>query len=278
VNPQWQWLDFEAVFGALTAARSNCILIGGQACNFYSAMYLQQCQTLQTFIPFTSHDLDVYVTDISFAAQTAKALDASLQLAPRDNPSPVTAAISFLRSDGKEQFVQFMRGAYGVRTQDIVESALEFEVHGVPLRVMHPLFVLESKIHCLRSLEQTDRQDEKHARMAICFCACFVHKLIENAKSDSRQIRPALAAFEHIFKIAVSDDGLYCWRHYNLSSELALPRESLPGIEAEGFEKFLEKRLPQLEANLNELRAKYAARSESRELARLSQVVPQISS
>ena len=172
--------------------------------------------------------------------------------------------------------MQFMRGAYGVRTQDIVDSALEFRIHEMLLRVMHPIFVLESKIHCLRNLDQTDRQDEKHARMAICFCACFVHNLIEKAATNPSQIRPALAAFEHIFRIARSDAGLHCWHHYHLSSELALPSESLATSDGNGFRKFLDKRLPQLIANLDDLRENYASRSEPQELAKLAEVVPQV--
>ena len=163
MSSHWRLDDFESVIEAVFQKEPKAVLIGGQACNFYSLHYIEKDKALEEFRPFTSHDIDIYTPDDSVADTAAKKLQAKLEKAPRRNPSPVKAAMTLTGSEGDELLVQFMAGAYGVGTDDLVESAIEYPIFGFRILVMHPVYLLQSKLHCLKGLNQEDRQDKKHA-------------------------------------------------------------------------------------------------------------------
>jgi hypothetical protein len=142
---------------------------------------------------------------------------------------------------------------------------------------MHPVLLLESKIACLKGLDQEDRQDEKHAKMAVCFSACFIKNMIDEIRRGEISPSFALTAAEHVHRIARTDAGLHAWRHYGLLPELAIPREAFQTCHNEKLGLFMERRLPQLEALLGAERAKMSSRVEARHLDRFPAVRPNIS-
>jgi hypothetical protein len=193
----WKLDDFKAVIEAVFKNEPRAILMGGQACNFYSLYYIEEDESLRNFLPFTSHDIDIYTPNQTAPEAAAAQLHASLQKAPRGTPSPVMSAMTWENAHGEELLVQFMRGAYGVKTEDLVDAAIEYEIFDCHMRVMHPVYLLQSKINCLKGLNQKGRQDKKHVSMTICFCACFLHSLIENSSSSVEEEKASITACQH---------------------------------------------------------------------------------
>ncbi|MBN8709539.1 MAG: hypothetical protein J0I10_09170 [Verrucomicrobia bacterium] len=240
--------EFHPVLKAVFQDEPRAILIGGQACNFYSSLYSRDNEELSLFLPFTSHDIDIFTPDDRAPETIAKHFHASLHKAPRRNPSPVRSALTLSTAREGELFVQFMKGSYGIKDSEIVEAALEFEVFDQTIiRVIHPVYLLQSKLHCLRGLDQKDRQDKKHVNMAICFCACFVHELI--AEGDNG--RAALTACQHILQIATSDDGLAAYHRESIRPELAIPFEAIRDAPQDKLKSFVAHNLDRSLERLN---------------------------
>jgi len=226
MNSQWRLDDFRSVIEAVFHREPSAVLVGGQACNFYAIYYLRVDESLRRYLPFTSHDIDIYVPDNSAPTAAAAELHASLAQAPSGTPSPVKSAMMLDKGES-ELLIQFMDGAYGIKTEDLVDAALEFEIFGCPVRVMHPIFLLQSKLACLKGLDQSDRQDRKHTEMAISFCACFLHELIQEAAKSKDDDRSAVTACQHLFSIANSETGLQVHYEDEIGVELAIPMENV---------------------------------------------------
>lgn len=260
----WRELDdFKFVVEAIFRRDSRAVLVGGQACNFYSRYYIQAAESLRGYLPFTSHDIDIYVPDNATAAAAAAELHAHLAKAPAGIASPVRSAVTLQRDEG-ELLIQFMREAYGIKTEDLVDAAIEYDLFDCRIRVMHPIFLLQSKVACLKGLDQSDRQDKKHIGMAICFCACFVHELVDGALSSIDEDKAAVAACQHILSIASSEVGLQVHYEDGIKVELAVPIERIRQASSPKLTMFATHNLDRLLSKLSTDREAYQRRRLSR--------------
>ena len=81
--------------------------------------------------------------------------------------------------------VDFLSSVCGIRLdeQDRMCKRAPF-FSGV--RVIDPLFLFQSKCHCLLHLDQTDRQDARHVRMLALILPEYFSSLIDNVLSQAK--------------------------------------------------------------------------------------------
>lgn len=211
------------------------VLVGGQAVAFWVKQF-----DLKPRLAALTVDIDFLATKAE-AKRIAARLKVPhvLKAAELDHNTPNSAVLLVsLGAYPQPVIVDFMAGIIGVDSKAVAESAVTIEFNGEPLRVIHPLHLLQSKIANLYHLS-AKRSDAgvEQARLAIKIVAAY----LERARLSTRE---RLKAIESIGKHAVTAPARYARENFGLDSLKAVPRSLL----REGVlpKHFLEKRWPQI--------------------------------
>jgi hypothetical protein len=258
-NKLYKPIEFLKVIQALNKSGEFYAVIGGQASNLWAQKYIGKDETLSQFIPFTSKDLDIFISTIRPAYIIPPLLGCKPILNEIGSPDPVIGAFIMTMPDGHRQLTQFLNGTRGIKTEHIVKpvQTILWEDEATEIKIIHPFFSLQSKLECLLSIPQADRQDEKHAKMAVCYCACFLHERLEK-----EEYRNALALCELTFQMAGSKAGINAWKTHEIKVENAIPYEQIAKTQDERIQRFQTLRLPQLQAQLKSRRGREASSQE----------------
>jgi hypothetical protein len=170
------------------------VLVGGQAANYWAALYLQREPQLRSLLPFLSKDVDFIGTKTE-AAQVAQQTGWHLS-PPLFGGGPVEAVLS---SEPGQQglLADFLFEIKGVARENILEYAQSGLLHvaetgeTVSLRVLDPVLLLAGKIRNAVDIEQdrpdNPRQDLKHVRILSLCVPHFLEDLRAQASSSAQQ-------------------------------------------------------------------------------------------
>jgi len=194
--------------------------------------------------------LSTFTDDIDYLGTKAEARRASarlriphkLKIATFDDNTPSSALILVdLAGYPDPVLIDFLASIIGVETKAIEKSAVVVEFEGEPLRVLHPLHLLQSKISNLYRLEaKRNVEGIEQARLAIEIAAAYVQQMIPDQ-------RTTLKAVEAIGRFAATTAARFAADTYGLDCLKAVPDSALR--KGALPEKFLEKRWPQILAN-----------------------------
>jgi hypothetical protein len=240
----------------LQAAGVDLIVVGGQAINLWALQYYQPLPEWDELQPYTSVDLDFYGGRLE-AAQCAAALAGQLTLARDFDPSPNAGVVQVNWGDRPFR-IDILASVYGLADAEIANTALPFvgtaALEGIRLNVLHPLLCLEGKLKCLRGLDQTTRQDEKHVRLSLL----IMHEFLL-AQLMTQPPRSLLNLIERMIDNFGTDAGLHAWYRYGISLEAAIPITALQTKPDAQFHSFLERRWPQVIEQISLKRSRYQA-------------------
>ena len=121
-KPRTQLGEYLALLSQCDATGRPFIIVGGQAANFWAALYLPREPRLQQHLPLTSKDLDVIGTR-SEAAKIAKAIQWHM-IPPPVGGGPVQAVLSS-EPEGRGLTAEFLSEIKGVSHETIVDYARE---------------------------------------------------------------------------------------------------------------------------------------------------------
>ncbi len=226
--------DAAALIGQTTS--EGTVLIGGQAVAFWADHF-----GLRTVLAALTVDIDYLGT-----RREAQRADARLRYphrltlaAPEDLPN--TALLSVAMKGYKEPVVvDYLSGILGVESRDIIRSAITVDFHGQPLKIIHPVPLLQSKFWNLYRLPaKRSPAGIEQARLAIEIVAAF----LRTAEPPRREL---LKAIERIGRFAATNPARDARERYGLQCLKAIPEEvfrkgALPVV-------FHEKRWPQIVA------------------------------
>jgi len=147
------------------------VLIGGQAINIWSIHYgrksLPPWRDLQ---PFTSKDVDIFAGGKEVKEFSNELLQRGYHvevILPKEKSEyRVNTALLSIEKDGRKIEINCLRAGLDLSAQEVLESSVLIETP-IPCRVLHPLLCVTSKFHNLVFLDQSNRQDEKHLKLAI---------------------------------------------------------------------------------------------------------------
>lgn len=218
------------------------VLVGGQAVAFWVKQF-----SLRPRLPALTVDIDFLATRAE-AKRVAARLSVRhvLNTAMLDDNTPNSAVLLVMLDDYPQPIlIDFMAGIVGVDSKAVERSAVEVEFDGQPLRIIHPLHLLQSKIGNLYHLgsKRTEAGHEQ-ARLAIEIAASF----LEQARLGKRE---RLKAIESVGKYAATAPARYAAENFGLDCLNAVPasllrKGALP-------EDFLKKRWPQILASAGKL-------------------------
>lgn len=213
----------------------KAVLIGGQAVAFWAQYY-----GIEPRLPALTGDID-YLATLSEAKRISARLRIphTLKVASLDDHTPNSAVIS-IDLDGYPEpvLIDYLAGIIGVKSEAINKSAVVVEFEGEPIRVLHPLHLLQAKTWNLYRLEAKRNQEGvEQARLAIEIAAAF----IQRQKMPRREL---LDAIEAIGRFAATAPARLVAERFGLKCLNAIPQSVFEdGVLPEEFHK---KRWPQI--------------------------------
>ena len=217
----------------------NAVLIGGQAVAFWVRYF-----DIQARLPALTDDIDYLGTKAEARRASARlTLPHTVRIATFDDNTPNSALLSVtLEGYPEPVLIDYLASIIGVESKAIEQSAVAVEFEGEPLRVLHPLQLLQAKIWNLYRLEEKRTPaGVEQARLAIEIAAAF----IEKANMSQREM---LDAIEAIGKFAPTVPARFAAEHFDLDCLEAIPASVFrEGLLPAGFHR---KRWPQILAKL----------------------------
>lgn len=216
----------------------HAVLIGGQAVAIWSRYF-----NIGARLPTLTDDIDYLGTKAEVKrASDRLTLPHKLKIATFDDNTPSSGLLSVdLEGYAQPVLVDYLAAIIGVESKAIEKSAVVVEFQGKPLRILHPLQLLQAKIWNLYRLERKRTPEGiEQARLAIEIAAAF----IEQAGLEQRDL---LDAIEAIGRFAPTNPARFAEEKYGLDSLKAVPASVLKkGALPENFRK---KRWPQIRAS-----------------------------
>ena len=214
----------------------NAVLIGGQAVAFWIRYF-----KIQPRLAALTEDIDYLGTKAEARRVSARLkIRHKLKIATLDDHTPNSAMLSVeMEGYPAPVLIDYLATIIGLESKAIKESAVLVEFQGEPLRVLHPLQLLQAKIWNLYRLEgKRTPEGLEQARLAIEIVAAA---FIQHAELNKRAL---LDAIETIGRFAATTPARFAAGHYGLDCLKAIPQSILKaGVLPEDF---LAKRWPQI--------------------------------
>jgi hypothetical protein len=219
--------------------KDSAVLVGGQSLAFWVSAYDVPVHENMGAI---SMDVD-YLGQRDIVTRLGKAFN-SIVIFPA--PEAITALVGnvhIILDDGSYMNIDVIHRIVGLRAKDVWDRSIVVDLHGHPVRVMHPLHVLRSRvINLYRLANRQNANGVMQASLAIEMVRRYIADVARNMEDGQRVARKQI---EEVVDLAKSSAGRYA-KLNGLNFFGAIPISS---IESPGFHA---KRLPRL---LDELAA-----------------------
>ena len=221
------------------------VLVGGQALAFW-ADHLSVARPHELEAAITA-DAD-FIGDSALAKKLGEALNWKWWIPQLDDATPQTGKVTHKLSDGSIKQVDLLSGVVGLTTLDVKRRAIEMEVPEIgTLRVMHPIDVLDSRIHNLVLLpEKRNATGIAQGQLAIAMVRAFMAREIE-----TRGERSTLKLLERVAAIAAEPGAVRVFLLYGIDPLAAVPLEEFRTTPA-----LHTRRWPQITAEVDAQREK----------------------
>jgi hypothetical protein len=209
----------EDVRKILSICSPRGLLVGGQALAFW-ADHLQ-VERPAALISGVTADAD-FIGDSVLAKDLGKHLGWQVWIPKLDDSTPQTGKVTHRTKNGGVKQVDFLSGVAGLTTKDLARRAIEMDVPDIgPLRVIHPIDVLDSRIQNLHLLpEKRTDAGIAQARLAVGVARAFIRQEV-----GTRGERVGLKLLERLADIANDIAAVRVFLLYNIDPLGAVPLE-----------------------------------------------------
>ena len=194
--------DYLEFLRDLTGRGLDYFLEGGQAVNFWAEFYDERAggESLKNFAPFTSKDCDIWA---GYAlVQYLRERNELGRLITSRSPADGQVAIFKLSGD-PERVVDILSNVFGIPAHQL-DRTRERSLRLGQIRVLDPLFLLQSKCCCLVGLDQAGRQDGRHVRMLCHIVPAHFSELLAQTTAGQlteRALIKELKVLQQILKL-----------------------------------------------------------------------------
>jgi len=235
----WQLL------GQLGGVSPEVVLVGGQALAFWAHYYRARLPADLT--PYVTLDVDFLGTSAHAKAFADGVPGARLYVPSLDDHTPSSGRVVARNVLGRTLEVDFLHSLAGLSEGDVRRNAIEIkDLQGKLLvRVMHPLYCLESRIKNLVLLpSKRDRFGVAQAQLAVRVVRSHIRRVLQEANG----VRKGLRLVERLGELALSEPGKRCFIEFRVDVLQAIPVKSIP------VPQFQQRRWPQLRRQVTERR------------------------
>ena len=252
--PDLAYADIKPVLARLGDLTEQIVLVGGQAVSFWVDYYARRDRALARLVPFTSKDID-FCGDVRAVKVCAERLAGRSRVATMDDVTPNTGVVTFVDDAGVKRTIDFIGQPHGLAAREVFRTALPVRVldeqgqpTSVTFRVMHPVQVLESRVHNTMGLPGYRTKHALEQLRASVTCAReFIRDMI-----DTDRVRVALTLNERVFTFCLKDrDGREVDAKHSID-----PFEAVVADDDRLPARFRETRYPQMQRELASRRAR----------------------
>jgi hypothetical protein len=247
------YFDVRPVLAKIADLERDLVLVGGQAVNFWASYYENRVPELAREAPFTSKDID-FCGDQRTVRLCAERLGGEARIATFDDATPNSGTVVFVDAAGVTRTLDIVSAPFGLGGEEVHATALPVEilddagaVTGGKFHVMHPVLVMESRVHNVIGLAAAydTEQGRKQLRASILCAREFLRDVLDGRMDAADPERAVMKMNERVFRFSTRDrhaKELYRSRGID-PAKVMLDDERLPAA-------FRSKRLPQMLAAL----------------------------
>ncbi len=248
------YLDVRPLLVRLSDLDRSLVLVGGQAVNFWSWRYHRRRAEIRENVPFTSKDVD-FCGDRKVVRVCAERLSGEAEFPSLDHVvTPNTGVVFFTDPGGVRRRIDILGELFGVDGSRVQKTAVAADLlddqgasTGSRFYVMHPVLVLESRVHNVAGLpdQYNNPKGLKQLRLSIVCAQEFMRDVLDRMIPSENPVRAVLKLNERVARFCTEDrhaKDVYA-RHGLDPAAALLVDDRLPS-------PFLSKRLPQLQAQL----------------------------
>lgn len=225
------------LLGQFGGISPDVVLVGGQALAFWAHLY--RAKPPADLTPYVTLDVDFLGTSAHAQAFADAVPGARLYVPSLDDHTPSSGRVVARNVLGRTLEVDFLHSLAGLSDGDVRRNAIDIkDPRGrLLIRVMHPVYCLESRIKNLILLpSKRDRFGIAQAHLAIQ----VVRSHIRHVLREPDGVRKALRLVERVGELALSEPGRRCFIEHRVDVLRAIPARSIPVVE------FRQHRWPQL--------------------------------
>jgi hypothetical protein len=229
----------------LRLCSADGVLVGGQALAFWADhLGVVRPQELEAAV---TADAD-FIADSALAKKLGEALNWKWWIPKLDDATAQTGKVTHTLADGSIKQVDLLSGVLGLTTLELKRRAIEMDVPRIGLlRVMHPIDVLDSRIHNLDLLPaKRNAAGIAQGRLAVAMVRAFIAREIE-----ARGERATLKLLERVAAVAREPGAVRVFLLYGINPLAAVPIEEFRTTTA-----LHKKRWPQITSEVNAQREK----------------------
>lgn len=205
----------------------GAVIVGGQAVNIWCEIYGDALASpWSENRPFTSRDADGFAATEKHMLDGSRALEEAgfeVEIFFPQGTAERRINMGALRVTKKTHSLEIniLREIKAVPAREINSTAVSVPVAAYAVRVLHPLFCLESKAACLLDLPQEDRTDAKHLVLSIANVRALLTSL------GKKGALAALQIVDQLIRDAHTDLAVDLLRQHGIRLLDAVPWERL---------------------------------------------------
>src|SRR5688572_2752541 len=234
--------DFSEVFRLRDSNGAPYLLIGGQAVNYWAERYLGAEPELQSFLPFTSEDIDFKgaKADVLLIAEQ---LGRKPVLPAKVEMTAFAGAVS-ISIRNRVSTIEVVRNLPGVSNTDLDSLAIEAEFEGEKIRVIDPITLTANKLKLASTVCQEQRQDITHLKIMLYCVRGFLRELLVSVEAGEIPAAGWLGAANRIRKLAASTAGRNAGGAHGINWSEFLPVVDIARARNPKLQRFRELQLP----------------------------------
>lgn len=196
--------EFRAIFEVLQQHQIACVVMGGQASNFWARNYLRSEPTLaamQEHFGFVSKDLDVHGTRNDAELLADKFGTRLKPVSEREAFGNLLAGQMVVLVAGEPVKIEVLRRIPGLSPTEARRLTTTVTISGEQVRVLNPVAALMAKAWNVARIRKEGRHDAEQLLALVCATRVYFRELFEAAKTPA-DLRQALKLCERFLCFA----------------------------------------------------------------------------
>lgn len=187
--------ELGVLFRALDQSGSPCVLMGGQAANFWALRYARVEPALgeiERVFPFVSKDVD-FQGDRAAAIALARALGSRAEVPSFRRAFGNLMAGQFAFALGADQLkVEVLRKVPGLKDAELLRLTTQERSGGHTIRVLNPVGVLLAKTWNVVNITKEGRHDAEQLLTMVPCVRAYIREFLQAGAADGRVLRAGL--------------------------------------------------------------------------------------
>ena len=239
--------ELAEVFRALERIASPCVLIGGQAVNYWARRFLAEepaLQKMEAVAPFLSKDVD-FLGSRDATIQLAHAIGCQADLPGFRQSFGNLLSGKFTMTIGSGHLkVEVLRKVPGLSETETQRLATVEKVSQHSIRILNPVGMLLAKTWNVVNISEAGRHDAEQLLVLLPCVRAYLKMFLKLGASTPTSLRAALNLVEHALGFIEKKAGLQAAQRCGLDWRQILPHAYLAAATEPALARLRTRRLP----------------------------------